>query len=157
VIPGISGSLNWYSVQRAKCEGQLTLDPSLAFPCYVRSLTLPVKPPSQRNQKKLTSPCSPPTPTSCPGSLFTAFTFFTAGTSSSSSLPPAATPTVTSGVFLALFLEAGVALGVPAPFLVGVFGVGVPLPLALADCRLVERAPYLEGDGGLALGIMVGE
>jgi hypothetical protein len=56
-----------------------------------------------------------------------------------------------------LFLEAGVALGVPAPFLVGVFGVGVPLPLALADCRLVERAPYLEGDGGLALGIMVGE
>jgi hypothetical protein len=43
-------------------------------------------------------------------------------------------PIAVSGVFLALFLEAGVAVvALGVPFLVGVFGVGVPFPLLLAD------------------------
>jgi hypothetical protein len=68
-----------------------------------------------------------------------AFAFFSAGSSSLSSVSSVAVDF--SGDFLALFLEAGVAiaLGVPEPFLVGVFGVVAPLLV----CRPEERAPYL--------------
>jgi hypothetical protein len=68
-----------------------------------------------------------------------AFAFFSAGSSSLSSVSSVAVDF--SGDFLALFLEAGVAiaLGMPEPFLVGVFGVVAPLLV----CRPEERAPYL--------------
>lgn len=100
-------------------------------------------------QKKLTSWSLTPSSTA-PGSALTTFAlvcFFStspspfaffegAGIDSSSSSSPS-----TSAVFLALFLEAGVAvaLGVPV-FLLGV--LGSPLPLLLF-WMLEERAPYL--------------
>jgi hypothetical protein len=68
-----------------------------------------------------------------------AFAFFPAGISSPSSVSSVAVNL--SGDFLALFLEAGVAvaLGVVEPFLVGVLGVVAPLLV----CKPEERAPYL--------------
>lgn len=90
---------------------------------------------------------------SSPSSLFAPFSSSPFAFPPDCPTPPVSSSTTTT--FLALFLEAGVAVPepvvpVPAIFLFGVLGCGVallppllPLQLPLLLCRAEERAPYL--------------